>query len=75
MPELIKAVEDLGMDSWAADAVDISKDTQNPPPQDKGRVSMPSSQGPTRNYADVISQTLTTVCMVRESSGWKYIIT
>lgn len=67
VPEIIKAGEDLGMDFWAADVVDISQDTQNPPPQDEGRISMPTGQGPTRNYAHVISQTLTTVCMVRES--------
>lgn len=66
VPELIKIGEDLGMNSGAADAVDISQDTQNPPPKDEGRISMPTSQGPTRNDADIISQTLTAVCMVGE---------
>ncbi|TNN83100.1 hypothetical protein EYF80_006707 [Liparis tanakae] len=55
VPELIKTVEDLGMDLWTADAVDISQNTQNPSPQDEGRISMPTSQGPARNYADIIS--------------------
>lgn len=36
VPKLIKIGEDLGMDFGAADAVDISQDTQNPPPQDEG---------------------------------------
>lgn len=66
MPELIKIREDLGVDFGAADAVDISQDAQNPPPQDEGRIGMPTSQGPTRNDADIVSQAFTTVCMFRE---------
>lgn len=72
MPELIEIGEDFGMDFGTPDVVDISQDTQNPPPKDKSRISMPASQGPTSNDADIISQTLTTVCMVRERIwvGW-----
>lgn len=65
MPELIQTGKDLGMDFRALDVVHISEDTQNPPPKDKGRVSMPASQGPTRNDADIIGETLATVCKVR----------
>lgn len=32
VPELVEIGEDLGMDFGAADAVDVSQDTQNPPP-------------------------------------------
>lgn len=66
MPELIEIREDLGVDFGAADAVDVSQDPQNPPPQDEGRISMPASQSPARNDADVISQAFTAVCMDRE---------
>lgn len=70
VPEFIKTGEDLGVDFWTANTVDVSHDTQNPPPQDEGRVSMPTSQGPARNYADVISQTLTAVCMASRRETW-----
>lgn len=66
VPELIKIGENLGMDLRASNAVDVSQDTQNPPPQDKGRVSMPTCQAPTCDDADVISETLTTVCMIQQ---------
>lgn len=36
MPELIKIREDLGVDFGATNVVDISQDTQNPPPKDEG---------------------------------------
>lgn len=36
MPELIKIREDLGVDLGATNVVDISQDTQNPPPKDEG---------------------------------------
>lgn len=72
VPELIEIGEDLGMDFGTADVVDISQDTQYPPPKDKSRISMPTSQGPTSNDADIISQILTAVCKVRERNwrGW-----
>lgn len=66
MPELIKIREDLGVDFGAADAIDISKDTQNPPPQDKGRIWVPTSKSPTCNDADIIRKAFATVCMFRE---------
>ena len=69
VPELIKIREDLGMDFWTADTVDVSQDTQYPPPKDEGRISMPTSQGPTSNDADIVSQTLTAVCMVKDTKA------
>lgn len=66
MPELVQIREDLGMDFGAADAIDISEDAQNPPPQDKGRIWVPTSEGPTRNDADIIGKAFATVCMFRE---------
>lgn len=67
MPEFIKVREHLGMDFGAADTIHISQNTQNPPPQNEGWISMPTSQGPTRNDADIISKAFTTVCMIREN--------
>lgn len=32
VPELVEIGEDLGMDFGTADAIDVSQDTQNPPP-------------------------------------------
>lgn len=64
VPQLIETGEDLGMDFGAADIVDISQDTQNSPPQDEGWIGMPTSQSPTSNDADIISQKLAAICMV-----------
>lgn len=68
VPELIEMGEDLGMDFGAADAVDISEDTQYPPPQHEGRVRVPTGQSPARDDADIIGQTLTAVCMSEDGA-------
>lgn len=62
VPELIQVAEDLGMDSRAPDVVNIPQNAQNPPPENKGRISMPASQTATSDDADVISQKLAAVC-------------
>lgn len=62
VPELIQVAEDLGMDSRAPDVVNIPQNTQNPPPDYKGRISMPASQAASGDDADVISQKLAAVC-------------
>lgn len=69
MPELIKIRKDLGMNFGAADAIDISQNTQNPPPQDESRISMPTSESSTSNYADIVSKAFTAICTVRERVG------
>lgn len=66
MPKLIKIRKDLGMNFGAADAIDISQNTQNPPPQDESRISMPTSESSTSNYADIVSKAFTAICIVRE---------
>lgn len=36
VPELIEVTEDLSVDAGAADAVHVTKNTQNPPPENEG---------------------------------------
>lgn len=67
VPELIQVAEDLCMDSRAPDVVNIPQNAQNPPPEYKGRVSMPASQTATGDDADVISQKLAAVCKQNRS--------
>lgn len=69
MPEIIEMGENLGMDLRASDVIDISQNAQNPPPQDKSRIRMPTSQRPPSNDADIIGKTLTAVCRIRDSFG------
>lgn len=69
VPELIQVAEDLGMDLRAPDVVNIPQNAQNPPPEYKGRISMPSSQTATGDDADVIGQKLTAVCTQNRSDN------
>lgn len=69
VPELIQIAEDLGMNSRAPDVVNIPQNSQSPPPEYKGRISMPASQTAPGNDADVISQELTAVCKQNRSNN------
>lgn len=62
VPELIEVTEDLGVDAATADAVHITKNPQDPPPENEGWVGMPAGQTATGDDADIISQKLTAVC-------------
>lgn len=62
VPDLVEVGEDLGVDPGAADVVDVTQDAQNPPPEHKGRVGMPTGQAAAGDDADVIRQALAAVC-------------
>lgn len=61
VPELVEVTEDLGVDAGTADAVHITENPQDPPPEDEGRVSVPTGQAAAGDDADIIRQKLTAV--------------
>lgn len=50
------------MDFGGLYIVDISKNSQDPPPEDSGRVRMPADEAPASNDTAVISEELAAVC-------------
>ncbi len=43
LPQFTQIVEDLSMDLWVFDSIDIPQDTQHPPPHYRGNICVPSS--------------------------------
>lgn len=69
VPELVEVTEDLGVDAGTADAVHIPQNPQDPPPEDEGRVSVPTGQAAAGDDADVIGQKLTAVCKKEQTQS------
>lgn len=61
VPELIEVTEDLGVDTGTADAVNVTQNPQDPPPEDESGVGVPTGQTSTGDDADVIRQKLAAV--------------
>lgn len=70
VPELIEVTEDLGVDAGAADAVHITENPQDSPPENEGWVGVPTGQTAAGDDADVISQKLTAVCMEEQTTEY-----
>ena len=69
MPDLVEVTEDLGVDLGTADVVHVAHDTQNPSPEHKGRVGVPTGQAPAGDDADVIRKALAAVCTAPAQEG------
>ena len=69
VPDLVEVAEDLGMDLGTADVVDVAHDTQNPSPEHKGRVGVPTGQAAAGDDADVIRKALAAVCTAPAQEG------
>ncbi len=69
VPELVEVTEDLGVDASTADAVHITENPQDPPPENEGRVGVPAGQTAAGDDADVISQKLTAVCKEEQTQS------
>ena len=59
LPQFTQIVEDLSVDLWVFDCVDVAQDTQHPSPHYRGNICVPSGQRAARHDAAVLAGELT----------------
>lgn len=62
LPQLTQVVEDLSVDLWVFDAIDVPQDPQHPAPHHCGNIRVPTSQRAACHHAAVLAGELAGFC-------------